>query len=67
MMTFVTWQVLDCMKRVHQCATVQLDFNLPERFNLQYRGKGTAGKAPSVPAPAASAGGGGGVVGAAAV
>ena len=32
-------KVLDCMKRVHQCATVQLDFNLPIRFNLRYKGK----------------------------
>eukprot|EP00505_MAST-04D_sp_SCG-Rhode-Island_P004505 Stramenopile-MAST_4_protein_4505 len=30
-------KVFDCMDRVHQCATVQLDFNLPIRFNLQFR------------------------------
>lgn len=30
-------KVYDCMDRVHQCATVQLDFVLPIRFNLQYR------------------------------
>jgi len=29
-------QVEDCMKRKHQCATIQLDFNLPERFRLSY-------------------------------
>eukprot|EP01001_Neometanema_parovale_P008631 NODE_489_length_2421_cov_64.618799_g464_i0.p1 GENE.NODE_489_length_2421_cov_64.618799_g464_i0~~NODE_489_length_2421_cov_64.618799_g464_i0.p1 ORF type:complete len:758 (-),score=214.03 NODE_489_length_2421_cov_64.618799_g464_i0:146-2347(-) len=29
-------QVEDCMRRKHQCATVQLDFNLPERFKLSY-------------------------------
>jgi len=29
-------QVEDCMRRRHQCATVQLDFNLPERFKLTY-------------------------------
>lgn len=27
----------DALKRKHQCGTVQLDFQLPERFNLQYR------------------------------
>jgi hypothetical protein len=26
--------VTDALKREHQCATIQLDFNLPERFNL---------------------------------
>lgn len=30
-------KVLDCYKREHQLATIQLDFNLPERFNLQYK------------------------------
>ena len=29
-------QVEDCMKRKHQCATIQLDFCLPERFKLSY-------------------------------
>jgi len=28
--------VLDVMKRSHQCATIQLDFNLPERFELEF-------------------------------
>ncbi len=28
----------DALKRPHQCATIQLDFQLPERFNLKYRG-----------------------------
>lgn len=27
----------DALKREHQCATLQLDFQLPLRFNLQYR------------------------------
>ncbi|KNZ58574.1 threonine--tRNA ligase [Puccinia sorghi] len=27
----------DALKRRHQCATIQLDFQLPERFKLQYR------------------------------
>lgn len=30
-------QVQDCFNRKHQLGTIQLDFNLPERFNLQYR------------------------------
>lgn len=28
--------VEDALKRRHQCATIQLDFNLPERFGLKY-------------------------------
>ncbi|KAJ2996230.1 threonyl-tRNA synthetase [Globomyces sp. JEL0801] len=27
----------DALRRRHQCATIQLDFQLPERFNLEYR------------------------------
>lgn len=30
-------KVLDCYKRKHQLGTIQLDFNLPVRFNLQYK------------------------------
>jgi threonyl-tRNA synthetase len=29
-------KVMDAMDRIHQCATVQLDFQLPIRFELQY-------------------------------
>jgi len=29
-------KVMDAMERIHQCATIQLDFQLPIRFNLQY-------------------------------
>jgi threonyl-tRNA synthetase len=29
-------KVMDAMDRVHQCATIQLDFQLPLRFKLQY-------------------------------
>lgn len=29
--------ISDALRRKHQCATIQLDFQLPERFNLQYR------------------------------
>ena len=28
--------ISDALKRPHQCATIQLDFQLPERFNLSY-------------------------------
>ena len=31
--------VSDCLGRTHQCATIQLDFQLPMRFNLQYQKK----------------------------
>lgn len=30
-------KVFDAMDRMHQCATVQLDFQLPIRFDLQYK------------------------------
>jgi threonyl-tRNA synthetase len=31
------FQLVDALKRPWQCGTIQLDFNLPERFNLRYR------------------------------
>lgn len=34
--------IQDALRRKHQCATFQLDFQLPERFNLQYRTSETA-------------------------
>jgi threonyl-tRNA synthetase len=30
-------KVYDALDRIHQCATVQLDFQLPIRFNLEYK------------------------------
>jgi len=30
-------KVFDALKRQHQCATIQLDFQLPRRFNLSFR------------------------------
>jgi threonyl-tRNA synthetase len=30
--------IQDALKRRFQCATIQLDFQLPERFGLKYRG-----------------------------
>ena len=35
-------KVMDAMDRVHQCATIQLDFQLPIRFDLRYRKQGGA-------------------------
>ncbi|KAF9189117.1 threonyl-tRNA synthetase [Haplosporangium sp. Z 767] len=32
--------IRDSLRRSHQCATIQLDFQLPERFNLEYRNSG---------------------------
>jgi len=32
-------KVMDAMDRVHQCATIQLDFQLPIRFDLTYQTK----------------------------
>ncbi|XP_046857287.1 threonine--tRNA ligase 1, cytoplasmic-like [Xenia sp. Carnegie-2017] len=29
-------KIFDALRRSHQCATIQLDFQLPERFNLTY-------------------------------
>jgi threonyl-tRNA synthetase len=29
-------KIKDSLKREHQCGTIQLDFNLPERFDLKY-------------------------------
>ena len=34
-------KVFDALERVHQCATVQLDFQLPIRFDLEYRSADT--------------------------
>lgn len=33
-------QVYDALKRLHQCATVQLDFVQPQRFDLKYQAQG---------------------------
>lgn len=29
--------IQDAMRREHQCATIQLDFQLPQRFELEYK------------------------------
>ena len=38
----IDFRLKDCLGRVHQCPTIQLDFNLPERFELKFESdKGT--------------------------
>ncbi len=32
-------KIKDCLDRSWQCSTIQVDFNLPERFNVNYTGK----------------------------
>lgn len=34
-------ELLDALRREFQCGTIQLDFNLPRRFNLRYQTKDT--------------------------
>ncbi|XP_060571109.1 threonine--tRNA ligase 1, cytoplasmic-like isoform X2 [Ruditapes philippinarum] len=36
--------IMDALKRSHQCATIQLDFQLPIRFNLGYIGASADGE-----------------------
>ena len=48
-------KVFDAMDRIHQCATVQLDFQLPIRFQLEYKAAGSSNNNNS------GGGGGGGV------
>ncbi|PNS21347.1 Threonine--tRNA ligase, cytoplasmic [Sphaceloma murrayae] len=50
--------ISDALKREFQCATIQLDFQLPQQFNLEYRAaeSGVEGRDTSASAMAASAG-----------
>lgn len=34
----IDFQIRDALKRYHQCGTIQLDFNMPDRFDLNYVG-----------------------------
>ena len=34
----IDFHIKDCLKRTHQCGTIQLDFSMPERFELEYVG-----------------------------
>ncbi len=44
----IDFQVLDCLGRSWQCATIQLDFQLPLRFELGYTGADNEEKTPIV-------------------
>ena len=35
----IDFKILDAIGRKWQCSTIQVDFNLPERFDLEYVGK----------------------------
>ena len=50
--------ISDALRREHQCATIQLDFQLPQRFDLQYNVGEPATAAESAAAAAAAAAGG---------
>jgi len=41
-------QIQDALKRSIQCATIQLDFQLPERFNLSYINENNVAKRPVI-------------------
>eukprot|EP00106_Octopus_bimaculoides_P021350 XP_014788792.1 PREDICTED: threonine--tRNA ligase, cytoplasmic-like [Octopus bimaculoides] len=46
---FIDITILDALQRPHQCATIQLDFQLPLRFNLSYiSGEGGDKKTPVI-------------------
>jgi threonyl-tRNA synthetase len=40
------WQVRDAIGRKWQCSTVQLDFNLPQRFDMKYTDSDSTKKQP---------------------
>ncbi len=44
----IDFHIKDALKRSHQCATVQLDFQLPEKFALAYIDQGGEQKRPIV-------------------
>ncbi len=35
----IDFHLVDCLGRTWQCATIQLDFQLPQRFELEYKGE----------------------------
>ena len=39
-------KIKDCLDRSWQCSTIQVDFNLPERFNVSYTGQDSQKHAP---------------------
>ncbi|WP_047155508.1 threonine--tRNA ligase, partial [Aneurinibacillus tyrosinisolvens] len=44
----IDFHIRDAIKRSHQCATIQLDFQFPERFDLNYIGEDNAKHRPVV-------------------
>ncbi|TNE87680.1 MAG: threonine--tRNA ligase [Deltaproteobacteria bacterium] len=44
----IDFDVYDALGRAHQCATIQLDFQLPRRFNLSYVGADNSAHTPVV-------------------
>ena len=42
----IDMKIRDVLGRSWQCTTIQVDFNLPERFNLTYRGEDSQDKQP---------------------
>ncbi|OCK84897.1 threonyl-tRNA synthetase [Lepidopterella palustris CBS 459.81] len=43
--------ISDALKREHQCATIQLDFQLPQQFHLEYMSSEAASAKPKADAP----------------
>lgn len=44
----IDFHIQDALKRSHQCATIQLDFQMPEKFDLSYVGKDNSRHRPVV-------------------
>ena len=44
----IDFHIQDAIKRSHQCATIQLDFQMPEKFDLSYIGEDNAKHRPVV-------------------
>jgi len=42
----IEFNIKDCLKRNWQCGTVQVDFSMPKRFNLEYIGEDGASHTP---------------------
>jgi threonyl-tRNA synthetase len=42
----IDFKVKDAIGRLHQCATIQLDFQMPQRFGLTYQGASNAAETP---------------------
>jgi threonyl-tRNA synthetase len=42
----IDFHITDALDRSWQCGTIQLDFNLPQRFDLEFKGQDNAGHKP---------------------